>query len=213
MGELVSFPKGWKNIPAWALLEVEAGNGIQIYDVHIKFAARFSGVRWCMYNHRVLSFVFGVGVFWSAECVFTLLAFVAIQTYFAPKSLTQGESKGAIDAQAKSEIEEDGEVKEEETDDEPDLSDTPRTFPTYGRQAPLRYESRVKDEESEEEVLDETSIQPLGVEADDEESGEDVDMGEEGLGLDSGIGTSFSEGGARAGDGVARRRSRGGKVV
>jgi len=205
MGEMVAFPKGWKNIPAWALLEVEAGNGIQIYDVHIRFSARFSGMRWCMYNHRILSFVFGVGVFWGAECVFALLAFIAIQTYFAPKS----ESKGAIEAKVETETE----VKEEDTDDDPDLSDTPRTFPTYGRQAPLRYEPRVKDEESEEEVLDETAIQPLVAEADDEESGEDVEIeveGEEEMGVDSGIGTSFSEGGVRGG--VARRRSRGGKV-
>jgi seipin len=210
MGEMVGFERGWKNIPRWVLLEVEAGNGIQLYDVHVRFKARFSGVRWAMYNHRILSFVVGVGVFWGAECLFTLLAFVGIQVYFSPRGIEQGDSKGAIDGQAKAEIEDgDGDVKEEETDDEPDLSDTPRTFPTYGRQAPLRYEPRVKDEESEEEVLDDTAIQPL--EADDEESGEEVEEDEAGLGIDSGIGTSFSEGGVRAG-GVARRRSRGGKA-
>jgi len=41
-------------------------------------------------------------------------------------------------------------VKMEEETDDPDLSDTPRTFPTYGRQAPLRYVPKVKDEDEDE---------------------------------------------------------------
>jgi len=100
-------------------------------------------------------------------------------------------------------------VEGEETD-EPDLSDTPRTFPTYGRQAPLRYVSKVKDEgDSEEYVMDETTIQPLAAEADDEDE-DGVDFGgHRGGRTDSGLGTSFSEGGERGG--LSRRRSRGGK--
>ncbi len=89
--------------------------------------------------------------------------------------------------------------------DEPDLSDTPRTFPTYGRQAPLRFVPKVKEEDSEEFIMDETAIQPLTAEADDEDEELEVYRG----GRDSGIGTSFSEGGERSG--VSRRRSRGGK--
>ena len=93
---------------------------------------------------------------------------------------------------------------EEETD-ELDLSDTPRTFPTYGRQAPLRYVPMVKEEESEEFIMDETAIQPLAAEADDEDEEMEAYRG----GRDSGVGTSFSEGAERSG--LARRRSRGGK--
>jgi hypothetical protein len=93
---------------------------------------------------------------------------------------------------------------EEETD-EPDLSDTPRTFPTYGRQAPLRYVPMVKEEENEEFIMDETAIQPLTAEADDE----DEELEAYRAGRDSGVGTSFSEGGERSG--LARRRSKGGK--
>lgn len=96
-------------------------------------------------------------------------------------------------------------VKQEEETDEPDLSDTPRTFPTYGRQPPLRYVPKVKDEDSEDYVLDETSIQPLAAEADDESE----DFGGKSGRTDSGIGTSFSEGGRR---GLSRRRSRGGRL-
>lgn len=98
-------------------------------------------------------------------------------------------------------------VKMEEETDDPDLSDTPRTFPTYGRQAPLRYVPKVKDEDEDEKdyALDETSIQPLAAEADDESE----DFGGKAGRTDSGIGTSFSEGGER---GLARKRSRSGRT-
>lgn len=94
-------------------------------------------------------------------------------------------------------------IKDEvKTDEEPDLSDTPRTFPTYGRQTPLRFEPRVKDEEDVEGVvLQETDILPLTNEADDED---DEDLAFRG---DSGLGTSYSEGGGRSS--VTRRRSKG----
>ncbi|KAH9207215.1 hypothetical protein DL95DRAFT_483586 [Leptodontidium sp. 2 PMI_412] len=114
--------------------------------------------------------------------------------------------------------------KEEETDEggELNLSDIPRTFPTYGRQKPLRYEStgrdeligKVKDEDSEEFVVIERAS---GVgEADDKDEDEDEDEEGEGEGFrgvtDSGIGTSFSEGGERGSGSVKRRRERGGRI-
>lgn len=88
-----------------------------------------------------------------------------------------------------------------------DLSDTSRTFPTLGRQMPLRYTGRhetVKREDEdakvkEEEIERTTGIQPLIAEADDED---DEDFGER-LGRDSGLGTSLEEGDGR---GVQRRR-------
>lgn len=88
-----------------------------------------------------------------------------------------------------------------------DLSDTSRTFPTLGRQMPLRYTGRhetVKRDDGdarvkEEEIERTTGIQPLIAEADDED---DEDFGET-LGRDSGLGTSLEEGDRR---GVQRRR-------
>ena len=61
---------------------------------------------------------------------------------------------------------------------------------------------KVKDEDSEDYILDETAIQPLAATEADDEDEEDVFQAR-----DSGIGTSFSEGGERR-IGVTRRRSR-----
>jgi hypothetical protein len=155
-----------------------------------------------MYNHRILSFLIFTSAFWFSEILFTLLGWLAVRSLFTPKQEVGRELVKAEDTDASTVIKAEG---EEETD-EPDLSDTPRTFPTYGRQAPLRYVPKVKEEESEEFIMDETAIQPLAAEADDEDEEElEAFRG----GRDSGVGTSFSEGGERSG--LARRRSRGGK--
>lgn len=198
MAESAVFRKGRANVPAYVLLEIQTGQEVQVYDVRIQFKARFSGLRWLMYNHRVMSFFAFTSAFWFAEILFTGLGWITLRYIFiSPKTKMEGSIKGDdTDGTVK------GEIKEEPETDEPDLSDTPRTFPTYGKQQPLRYVPKVKDEDSEDFVLDETAIQPLAaMEADDEEDEEDSFRAR-----DSGIGTSFSEGGERR-SGVARRRS------
>lgn len=200
MAESQSFPKGWKNVPGYVMLELQAGQEVQVYDVRVLFTARFGGLRWLMYNHRIVSFFIFTSAFWFSECVFTVLGWLAVRAIFTPKQEVKSELVKGEDTDASLKIE-----GAEETD-EPDLSDTPRTFPTYGRQVPLRYVPKVKEEDNEEFIMDETAIQPLTAEADDEDEEElEAYKG----GRDSGIGTSFSEGGERSG--VTRRRSRGGK--
>jgi hypothetical protein len=200
MAESQSFPKGWKNVPGYVMLELQAGQEVQVYDVRVLFTARFGGLRWLMYNHRLISFLVFTCAFWSSEMIFTLLGWLAVRTLFTPQQEVKTELVKAEETDA-SQVKGEG---EEETD-EPDLSDTPRTFPTYGRQAPLRYVPMVKEEENEEFIMDETAIQPLTAEADDE----DEELEAYRAGRDSGVGTSFSEGGERSG--LARRRSKGGK--
>ncbi|CZR61193.1 uncharacterized protein PAC_11089 [Phialocephala subalpina] len=198
MAELATFPKGWKNIPAYAMLELQSEQEVQVYDVRIQFKARFGGLRWVMYNHRIVSFVVFTFAFWMSECLFAILGWLALQAIFAKSPEQVKEVKGDETDTAT--------IKNEEEEDEPDLSDTPRTFPTYGRQPPLRYTPKTKDEDSEEYVMDETAIQPLAAEADDED---DEEFQHRSGRTDSGIGTSFSEGGERSG--VKRRTSRGGR--
>jgi len=203
MAESSTFRKGYKNIPAYVLLELQTGQEVQVYDVRVHFKARFAGMRWMMYNHRIISFVVFVSAFWFAEVIFAGMGWLALRSLFAPVSKDlvkkeegiKGEDTDASAVTVK---------KEEEETDEPDLSDTPRTFPTYGRQAPLRYVPKNKDEDGEDYIIDETAIQPLAAEADDESE----DFGGKSGRTDSGIGTSFSEGGER---GSSRRRSRGGR--
>jgi seipin len=201
MAESAIFKKGKANVPAYVLLEIQTGQEVQVYDVRIHFKARFGGLRWLMYNHRILSFFAFTTAFWFAEILFTGLGWITLRYIFSSSTSSNHKTENSIKGE-----ETDGtvkeEIKEEPETDEPDLSDTPRTFPTYGRQQPLRYVPKVKDEDSEEFVIDETSIQPLAaMEADDEEDEEDLFRAR-----DSGIGTSFSEGGQRR-SGVARRRS------
>lgn len=115
-----------------------------------------------------------------------------------------------------------------------DLSDTPRSFPTFGRQAPLHFsdrrEARLKEEQREREALREeeqyTGLQATSrlpataaaaAEADDENEEEDDDdddddnrfdltAGSSGW-RDSGIGTSLNEG-TGTGTVVGRRQRR-----
>ena len=85
-----------------------------------------------------------------------------------------------------------------------DLSDTSRTFPTLGRQRPLKYEAPTIKEE-DDSVLD-TPLQPLqamSMEADDEDEFEDAAASTSFR--DSGIGTGREE----TVEGLQRRRKRG----
>ncbi|KAH8665976.1 putative adipose-regulatory protein-domain-containing protein [Tricladium varicosporioides] len=205
MAESASFPRGLKNIPAFAMLELQAGQNLQVYDVKIRFTARFGGLRWWMWNHRLISALVGVGVFWGAEVAGCGIAWVVLMGVIGRKSdseteITKGEETDGTTT-----------IKDEPRTDDSDLSDTPRTFPTYGRQPPLRFEPKIKHEpDSEEFAIDEATIQPLAAEADDEDDSEGgfrgVILGAD-RGNDSGLGTSFSERGE--GSGVTRRKSKG----
>ncbi|KAI9738881.1 MAG: hypothetical protein M1818_005194 [Claussenomyces sp. TS43310] len=214
MAESVTFAKGWRNVPKWVYLELQArGPDIQIYSVQLTLRAKFGGLRWIMYNHRIFSFLFFTGAFWSAELFFALAAWLMWTSHSTDRDPGQKERKGDdrdVDG-SKAIKDEEREEGATETDDL-DLSDTPRSFPTYGRQAPLRYVPKVKAEDSDEIALDETAIQPLAAEADDEsEEPLDIGAGFRAGRSDSGIGTSFSEGGEGSRSAFLRRKSRGGK--
>ncbi|KAI1366834.1 putative adipose-regulatory protein-domain-containing protein [Xylaria arbuscula] len=64
MGEGVQFRDV---LPLSVLVDVQAGQTLQVYESTMTLVARLSGVRWFMYNHRVLAFVVGTAVFWGAE--------------------------------------------------------------------------------------------------------------------------------------------------
>lgn len=140
----------------------------------------------------------------------SFLAWLALSTYFSSSSDEQRRIKRDPD---KKDGQANGAMKTEEDDDESfdafsteDLSDTQRTFPTLGRQMPLRFPGRssegVKTEETEEEHIERIAgIQPLVGEADDE----DDYVERRGGRTDSGLGTSLGEEASRR-EGVQRRR-------
>ncbi len=195
MLEGVEFAKGWANVPQSVKVVVEADEKMQFYEVGIRIIARFGGLRWILYHHRILSFLFFTTTFWSSSMLSMLCAWFVLSSYFA-----------ACPATTKAEPDANGSyIKTERSDSDAfdptsveDLSDTSRTFPTFGRQKPLHFTGRglIQREEDgvvkreEDEIMRSTDIQPLAAEPDD---GED-DMTEEMSGWrDSGIGTGMDE--------------------
>lgn len=177
-----------------------------------------------MYNYRLISAFVFTTLFWIVELTFMILAWLALSQMFSP---VQPRSGKAIKSEAEQTTRPDEEETEidlnkikteepetEETTDVPDLSDTPRTFPTYRGQQPLRYESpRAKSEEEDDGPTAESAGGVGGAleqEADDEDD-EDADFVLDTAGRymerDSGLGTSMESGQDRRRDAVRKRRS------
>lgn len=208
--EGVEFAKGAANVPSAAEVIVEADEKMQFYDVGIRIIAKLSGLRWVLYNHRILSFLVFSATFWLSSVVTMGMVWLGLSFYL------NASSEDVMKKEEDSE-DSDGIVKAEPTPESEtfdrglldDLSETTRTFPTIGRQRPLRYppsrESSTTIKREDDDTVADALIQPLQTaagEADDEDDFED----EEGLGSgwrDSGIGTGVEEGRAA---GIQRRR-------
>ncbi|KAI0104414.1 putative adipose-regulatory protein-domain-containing protein [Daldinia grandis] len=191
MGELVEFNE---ILPMSILVEVQAGQTLQVYSATITLVARLTGIRWAMYNHRIMSFIVCTTVFWIAEMLSTGLAWLILSSFISNQKPRGPEDKlnaraagdpwirpppgptGFFDAGAGDSHSEGEEIvkKEEEEDDDDDVD--------------------IKEETPERETL---ADQP----ADDEEDGEDV-WREKGAGASS----SYEKGGS-----IRRRSSRGGR--
>ena len=94
MGELVEFRD---QLPLSLLLDVQAGQTLQVYAARVELVARLTGVRWLMYNHRIFSFVLCTGLFWSAEMISMAAAWVILMLFFSGNSGAVGphKSKGS----------------------------------------------------------------------------------------------------------------------
>ncbi|KAM0689181.1 hypothetical protein Q7P36_011258 [Cladosporium allicinum] len=198
--ESTSFARGANAVPVALKLEVQSSGRMQIYSARAVFRARFRGLRWVMYNHRIISGLVFIGVFWSVEMVFAGIAWAALAAYLSPMFKSE-EKGGPVRIKGEDDLASDD-------GDHSYLSDTERTFPTLSNQTPLRFRSpEVKVEKKEEDDPNAgirlADLPPLtSLEADDED--EDGDYF-----LDSGIGTSMESGnGSRPGS-VRKRRGRG----
>ena len=242
MFELMSFPRGWRNVPGVVKFELQSEQALQVYSVRALFKARFEGLRYILYNYRVLSFLVFTSCFYMVSLTSTSIAWFAISSLFSPDS-TQGE--GWQDRQSKIKQEEgeasmsNGHIKKEAGSDHSsdetglsvsNISDSATTFPTLGRQMPLRFpvprpseggggggslaasRTDIKREPEDEHVLEATAIEPLAgtgpSEAADDEDEEET-RGRDREDRDSGIGTSLESEGVRdSALGLQRRRSR-----
>ena len=209
MAEGVTFEKGLGNLPTKIYLDLQSkGHDIQVYTVKLALRARFSGMKWLMYNHRILAFIIFTSAFWAAEMLFALLALFIMQSALGPGEDEKAKIKEDRYDDSLSRIK--PEKAEDDLDfDDLDLSDMPRSFPTYGRQAPLHYVPKIKSEDDGKGmVFDEARTHPRAAEADDEsEDPVGIRNSFGGGRSDSGIGTSYSESGAHGG--LQRRKSRG----
>ncbi|KAI4120995.1 MAG: hypothetical protein LQ338_006627 [Usnochroma carphineum] len=192
MFEDIQFSRGSGNVPQELKLVVEADEKMQFYEVGVRIVARFGGLRWIMYHHRILSYVIFTSIFWSSSMISAVIAWLVLASYLS------SDSTGVKKEEAMSPT-----IKTEPSESEPHepsltegLSDTSRTFPTLGRHMPLHFTGRAEGDDrqgeeqvkQEEDVMQTTGVQPLIAEADDE------DEGAETTGFrDSGIGTSLEE--------------------
>jgi seipin len=180
-----------------------------------------------MYNHRIISLVTFSTIFWITELLSAGVAWYFFSSYLLP---TSSPTSIKPEPDSSSPIKAEGDGTESDTNLGPpsDLSDTPRDFPTYSRQPPLRYTGKAsikkeeddndKDDDMATKVAATTRIQPLANlrKTDDEDEDDEADLVDVGSAMrstktDSGIGTSLDEGrgGAAAGAGLQRRRSSG----
>jgi seipin len=229
MFELASFPRGWRNVPG-------------VYSAKVIFRARFEGLRYILYNYRILSFLVFTSCFYVVSLTSTSIAWLVISSFFSSDS-TQRKEEPEEQKKIKQQDDEapvsNGNIKKDpQSDDSSDetglsvsnISDSATTFPTLGRQMPLRFpvhrptesaasggsmnssRTNIKREPEDERVMEATAIEPLVAagpsEAADDEDEEEA-RGRDRVDRDSGIGTSMESEGARdSALGLQRRRSR-----
>ncbi|KAL7951654.1 hypothetical protein V8C42DRAFT_350138 [Trichoderma barbatum] len=186
-------------IPSTVFVEVEAGQGIQIYSASLTMTAQLSGLRWLMFHYRLLTFITCTMLFWVCELAFMIVAWAILGSLLGISSSSM-ELKGHRDqhrSTTEGMTDSDG---YDENDDGDDGTDYPHQFPTYGKQPALKHEPDVKAEDEPRQPLHEIPV--AGEEADDEE-----EDGEDKSPRDSGIGTSYSGEGSSS---VRKRSTRSG---
>ncbi|KAK4198587.1 putative adipose-regulatory protein-domain-containing protein, partial [Triangularia verruculosa] len=128
-------------LPKSMVVEIQAGQGLRVYDCKVSVVAQLRGLRWVMYRYRIFSFLTITTVFWAVEMIALVVAAVFISSWIngsSPPDVDREKRRGIegwipppqSQAQVIMKREEDG-----------DMSDTERTFPTGRGEVPLRYES------------------------------------------------------------------------
>lgn len=217
-------------LPDSLLLEVQAGQGIQVYDARVTLVARLRGLQGFMYRWRITAFVLFTAVFWGVEMVAMVVVLVVVGVTLGGRGKEEEGSDGE---------EEEG-VGEEEEDEEEDEEggeeiggsggsggsedDEGEDWGSEGRTALMeKGKDVVKDEESpfKTEV---SSSSALAIKTEEEDTGEMANVPSFGTGssteaddehevkpeggpeprdLDTGTGSSSSQ----VREGIVRRRN------
>jgi len=170
---------GGSGTPKMLLLEVQAGQDIQVYDASVTIAARLKGLRAVMYRWRVTSFVVFSVAFWLGEMLLLGTAVVAALGWDLGGLLSIGGTK----EKEKEEDQGDGFTSEEDSPperkrkriEEEASSPTSSAFPTPASEG-FGEQSTVKKEEAQdpEGELSRVPVFETGqsTEADDEDEGD-----------------------------------------
>jgi hypothetical protein len=75
--------RGGQVTPGSLLLEVQAGQEIQLYEASVTFVAQLRGLRRFMYRWKVTAFVVVTGMFWMGELAFTGMVLLCLRACFA----------------------------------------------------------------------------------------------------------------------------------
>lgn len=188
LAERVSF-SATGPVPSSALVEVEAGQTIQIYELQLILTAQLSGLRYLMFHYRLPTFIVFTLLFWASELFFMSAAWISLSLYLDSSSKQDTESQVQPSRGPKKYLQgDDNFVKSSDGS------------PSTRR---IKEEVRVKEEE-EQRLLRELPV--AGTEADDEDDDDGTPEFSDSRALDSGLGTSYSEGSK---DSLRRRSSRG----
>ncbi|KAG6043501.1 hypothetical protein E4U39_004460 [Claviceps sp. Clav50 group G5] len=151
LAERISFDKVAAK-PTTAVVEIEAGQHIQIYETALTLTAQLRGLRWLMFHYRLLTYTVFTILFWVCEILFMCLAWAVWTMAVTPTSST-----------VKS-----GDVSDAEDDDYFDRPAKSGSH-TQPKQATVKKELHLKSEDSDEPETLISDIPTVGTEAGDEE--------------------------------------------
>lgn len=185
--------------PTWLVVDVQAGQALQVYSATVTITAQLAGLRWFMYTWWVSAFVVFTTAFWLCEVFFLAASFVVLRLLGGGKSAP---SNGPKTIKAEQQQQQQQQRIKKEAED-----DVPMTFPTASGQPPLRYDPAVAVTATKGVDAPPAELPPAaGGEADDEYEDAGQEYEAEERARDSGIGTSYSE---RDSGALRRRTSRG----
>ncbi|EHA22006.1 hypothetical protein ASPNIDRAFT_56432 [Aspergillus niger ATCC 1015] len=117
MMERVQFARGWRNIPGSLRLELHSSEIMQVYKAKVTFRARFTGLRWVMYNWRLTSFVVFGFLFWSVSMASTGLAWVVFASLLSSRAEKEEDEEDNGGIADEDETDEDNYLYEEDAED------------------------------------------------------------------------------------------------
>ncbi|KAB8257809.1 putative adipose-regulatory protein-domain-containing protein [Aspergillus pseudonomiae] len=152
MMERVEFARGRRNLPESLRLEIHSNEEMQIYKATVEFKARFTGLRWMMYNWKITSFFIFSSLFWSICMTSASISWVIIASL---------SSTGTHEPEMKEEAGDETPIKQEPSEETSSLMEAPSTSsanPEERRRIKREDEYEADDDESDGSPRDRGTI-------------------------------------------------------